>query len=186
MNQFSRVWKPIGYSFGAGAAASLAVLLIGMCVFGVQFSEWEGRFVGAVGTIAGIAGAVVGLRLSRKKSTLNTFLLGGALLLASATESRALPPRQHAVSGVISKIDYDAHTITLAPAKSEKPLVFVWKNSTRFSQGWSRVCLGALEPGQPVKVHYRREVGQLVPREVSLRKETPTRCTTGGCCAKRS
>ena len=120
------------------------------------------------------------------KTTINVILLGGALLLVSATESRALPPRQHAVSGTIASIDYDAHTITLAPAKGDKPLVFVWKDHTRFSQGWSRICLGALEAGQPVKLHYRREVGQLVPREVSLRKETPTRCTTGGCCAKRS
>lgn len=120
------------------------------------------------------------------KTTLNILILGGALLLASATESRALPPRQHAVTGVIKAIDYDAHTITLAPTKGEQPLVFVWKVSTRFSQGWSRICLGALEPGQPVKVHYRREVGQLVPREVHLRKETPMRCTTGGCCCERS
>lgn len=114
------------------------------------------------------------------KTTLNIILVGSALLLASATESRALPPRQHAVSGVITAIDYDAHTITLAPTKDDKSLVFVWKKRTRFSHGWSRICLGALEPGQLVNVHYRREVGQLVPREVSLLKETPPRCTTGG------
>jgi hypothetical protein len=120
------------------------------------------------------------------KAKLNILFLGSALLLASATETRALPPRQHAVSGVITGIDYDARTITLAPSKGDKPLVFVWKDSTRFSQGWSRICLGALETGQNVKVHYRREVGQLVPREVNLRKETSTRCTTGECCAKRS
>src|SRR4030095_7590723 len=120
------------------------------------------------------------------KVTLNILLLGSALLLASAYESRALPPRQHAVSGVIKAIDYDAHTITLTPSKGDKPLVFAWQDHTRFSQGWSRICLGALEPGKPVKVHYRREVGQLVPREVNLRKEKPTRCSTGGCCAKRS
>ena len=120
------------------------------------------------------------------KTTLNVLLLGGALLLASAIESRALPPRQHAASGVIASIDYDTHTITLAPSKGDKPLVFVWKNHTRFSQGWSRICLCALEAGQNVKVYYRREVGQLVPREVNLRKETSARCTTGECCAKRS
>ena len=120
------------------------------------------------------------------KTKLNILFLGSALLLASATESRALPPRQHAVSGIIASIDHDAHTITLETAKGDKPLLFVWKNHTRFSQGWSRICLGALEPGQNVEVHYRREVGQLVPRQVSVRKETPTRCTTGGCCAKRS
>jgi hypothetical protein len=118
--------------------------------------------------------------------SLNILLVGGALLFASATESRALPPRQHVVSGIITSIDYESHTITLAPAKGDKTVVFVWKDFTRFSHGWSRICLGALQPGQPVKVHYRREVGQLVPREVNLRKETPTRCTTGGCCGKRS
>lgn len=118
------------------------------------------------------------------KTKLNILLLGGALLFASATESRALPPRQHGASGVIKTIDYDAHTITLTAEKGETPLVFVWKDHTRFSQGWSRICLGALEPGQPVRISYRREIGQLVPREVNLRKETPTRCTTGRCCAK--
>ena len=120
------------------------------------------------------------------KTTLNIVLLGSVLLLVSTTESRALPPRQRSVSGVIKAIDYDAHTITLTPEKGDQPLVFVWKDHTRFAQGWSRICLGALEPGQPVKVRYRREVGQLVPREVNLRKETPSRCTTGSCCAKRS
>lgn len=119
------------------------------------------------------------------KTTLSLILVGGALLLASATESRALPPRQHGVSGVITGIDYDAHTITLAPTKGDKPLVFVWKDYTRFSRGWSRICLGALEPGQSVRVSYRREVGQLVPREVRLQSDAATRCTTGECCAKR-
>lgn len=119
------------------------------------------------------------------KTTSTILLLGGALLLASASESRALSPRQHSVSGVITGIDYDAHTITLA-AKGDKPLVFVWKDTTRLSQGRSRICLGALERGQPVTVHYRREVGQRVSREVRLRQETPTRCAAGVCCAKRS
>ena len=116
-------------------------------------------------------------------TTLNILLLGGSLLLASVTQSGALPPRQHSVSGVITDIDHDARTITLAPSKGDQPLVFAWKDSTRFSQGWSRICLGALKSGETVKVYYRREVGQLVPREVSLRTETKTRCTTGCVCA---
>ena len=53
--------RMIGYSFGAAVAASLAVLFVGLVVCGFQFTEWEGRFVGLVGTIAGIAGAAVGL-----------------------------------------------------------------------------------------------------------------------------
>ena len=55
--------KTIGYPFGAAVAASLAVLLIGGVVFGFPFAEWaewEGRVVGIVATIAGIAGAAFG------------------------------------------------------------------------------------------------------------------------------
>jgi hypothetical protein len=111
--------------------------------------------------------------------------VAAGLLLAATSNLWALPPRQHAVSGVIKAIDYDAHTFTLAPPKGDN-LVFVWKKSTRISQGWSRICLGALETGQSVKVRYRREIGQLVPLGVNLGAKTPTPCTTGGCCAKRN
>jgi hypothetical protein len=120
------------------------------------------------------------------KTTLNLLFLGGALFFVSAIESRALPPQKHIISGVIKAIDYDAHTITVAPSNDDKPLVFVWKDYTRFSQGWSRICVGAFEPGQNVKVYYRHEVGQLVPSEVNLPKQTATRCATERCCAKRS
>jgi hypothetical protein len=119
------------------------------------------------------------------KSKIIPLMIAASSLLAAIPNVWALPPYQHTVSGVIKAIDYDANTITLSPPQGGK-LVFAWKESTRFSQGWSRICLGALEPGQPVKVHYRREIGQLVPRQVSVRSETPTRCTTGGCCGKRS
>jgi hypothetical protein len=122
--------------------------------------------------------------MRRMKSKIIPFTVAAGLLLAATPKLWALPPYQHTASGVIKAIDYNTHTITLASPKGDQ-LVFVWKDSTRFSQGWRRICLGALEPGQPVKVHYRREVGQRVPREVSLRKETPTRCTTGACCAKQ-
>ncbi len=120
------------------------------------------------------------------KSRIILLVVAAGLLFAATEHGWALPPLQHGVSGVIKSINYDAHTITLAAAKSDEPLTFVWKDYTRFSQGWSRICLGALEPGQSVRISYRREVGQLVPREVSLRTKTATRCTSGGCCAKAS
>jgi len=119
------------------------------------------------------------------KPNLISLAVAAGLLLAATPNLWALPPRQHTVSGVIKGIDYDARTITLAPPKGDS-VVFVWKDSTRFSQGWGRVCPGALGLGQSVNVHYRREIGQLVPREVNMRTGTPTRCMTGGCCAKRS
>ena len=119
------------------------------------------------------------------KTSRLTKLIGGATLgvalLASST-TWALPPRQHSVRGVIEHIDHKAHTLTLAPANGSKPLVFVWKDSTRFNQRWNRICHGALEPGPSVRVSYRREIGQLVPREVKLQSDPATRCTTGECC----
>ena len=106
-----------------------------------------------------------------------------AAFVAATANGWAMPPRQHSVSGVITDIDHDARTITLAPSNGDQPRVFDWKDSTRFSQGWSRICLGTLKSGQSVKVYYRHEVGQLVPREVNLRTEPQTRCTTGCACA---
>ena len=118
------------------------------------------------------------------KTSLLINLVAVAALVAATANGWALPPRQHSVSGFITDIDHDARTITLAPSNGDQPLVFDWKDSTRFSQGWSRICLGTLKSGETVKVYYRREVGQLVPREVSLRTETKARCTTGCACAK--
>jgi hypothetical protein len=67
MNKCSAVLKAIGYAFGASVAGSLGVLLVGMCVFGfqlVEWAEWQGRIVGLVATIAGVAGAVIGVKIA--------------------------------------------------------------------------------------------------------------------------
>ena len=67
MNKSCEILKAIGYAFGASVAASLGVLLVGAFVFGfrlAEWAEWEGRIVGLVGTIAGVAGAVVGLKMA--------------------------------------------------------------------------------------------------------------------------
>jgi hypothetical protein len=69
MDRSGTVGKPIGYAVGAAFAASIVVLLAGMLLFGFdlgQWAEWEGRAVGVVGTIAGVAGAVIGLRLANR------------------------------------------------------------------------------------------------------------------------
>ncbi len=118
-----------------------------------------------------------------KTTPLKIFLLGGALLFAAATETTALPPRQHAAFGSISAIDLKAHIITLAPSQGGKPLVLMWSETTRFSQGWHRICLGALDPGQSVKVYYRREPGRLMLRATDLRGREPASCHGGACCA---
>jgi hypothetical protein len=67
MNNSFRASTRIGHSLGASVLASLGIMLVGACVFGVQFDSWtesEGRLVGAVGTILGVGSAVVGLYLA--------------------------------------------------------------------------------------------------------------------------
>ena len=107
------------------------------------------------------------------------------LLFTTVNSSWALSPRQHSVSGVIESIDQSTHTLTVTPTKGGKPLVFAWKDSTRFRQGWGRLCSGALQEGAPVKIYYRREIGQLVPREVNLHSDAGTPCASSQCCGKR-
>lgn len=61
------VLKAIGCAAAASMAASLGVLLIGACLFGFHFArwaEWEGGLTGVLGTIAGVVGAVIGLRIA--------------------------------------------------------------------------------------------------------------------------
>ena len=57
--------KLIGYSVGAAVTASFYVVFVGLCLFGrwTWWTEREGIVVGVVGTIAGIAGAILGLRM---------------------------------------------------------------------------------------------------------------------------
>lgn len=120
----------------------------------------------------------------KMKTKLTNGFIGVALLFASASHSWALPPRQYVARGVIQSIDGRMRSFTLERAKGGEPLVFVWKDSTRFTQRGNRVCNGALQGGLEAKVYYRREIGQLVPREVNLRSEAPTGCTTVECCTK--
>lgn len=67
MTKSSRTMKVIEYAFGASLIASLAVLLVAACLFGFQvgrWPEWQGRLVAVLETIAGVAGAVFGLRMA--------------------------------------------------------------------------------------------------------------------------
>lgn len=66
MSNLSLGFRMIGVSLGAALAASLLVFLLGVLVLGAQLAEWseaEGRLFGVVGTLAGLAGAVIGLVL---------------------------------------------------------------------------------------------------------------------------
>ena len=62
-----RVMKLTGWAAGLAVAASLGVLLVSACLFGFRladWTEWQGRIAGVVCTVAGVAGALVGLRVA--------------------------------------------------------------------------------------------------------------------------
>jgi hypothetical protein len=57
----------IEYAFMVSLIASFSVLTVAGLIFGFQFghwAEWQGILVGVTATIAGIVGAVFGLRLA--------------------------------------------------------------------------------------------------------------------------
>ncbi len=57
----------IVYPFGSAVAACSIVQLAGMLLFGPQlelWSEWQSRAVSFAGTVAGFAGAMVGLYIA--------------------------------------------------------------------------------------------------------------------------
>lgn len=89
-----------------------------------------------------------------------------SLLLATTISGWAIPPRQHAASGVIAVLDRSQRRLIL---NTTFPLELVWSNGTRFV-GHCPAC--HLNVGQAVKIYYRREAGQNVLREVSFKAGT--------------
>lgn len=96
--------------------------------------------------------------------------LFGALLLVgiltSGFECQALPPRQHAVRGVVESVDHAKRTLVLVEPKAKTTRVFVWTDSTRLRQDGKKAAVEALRVGMEVKGYYRKEVGQFVLREL--------------------
>ena len=73
MNKRINVWLAIACAFIGSLAAACVVILLGMCVFGLnpgRWTEWEGRIAGVVATVAGVAGAAAGLRFALRSSGL--------------------------------------------------------------------------------------------------------------------
>ena len=61
--------KATAYALVAAVGLSLAAVVVGACLFGfppARWTEWQGRWVGIVGTFAGVAGAVIGLRMASR------------------------------------------------------------------------------------------------------------------------
>lgn len=105
------------------------------------------------------------------KKLFATLLLVG--LLTSGFESHALPPRQHAASGVIKSVDLAKRTMVLVDSKTMSSRIFVWNDSTRFRQDGKKIAPGTLQAGMTVRGYYRREVGRFVFRELRWSNTAP-------------
>ena len=62
-------FKLVGYPLAGAVVASLSVLVLALFIFGFQVSEWTewaGRIVGIVATMASVVAAGVGFSRARK------------------------------------------------------------------------------------------------------------------------
>jgi len=96
-------------------------------------------------------------------------------MLTDGFESHALPPRQHAVRGVVESIDHAKRTLVLVDSKTRTSRIFVWNDSTRFRQDGKRTVPEALQAGTPVRGYYRKEIGRFVLREVRRSDTAPAK-----------
>ena len=96
--------------------------------------------------------------------------------LAMASNSLALPPRQHGARGTVSRIDPTARTFAITPDRESPPRVFVWKDYTTFRKDGERVAATDLRAGAEVKLYYRKEIGEFVPRSVTWKTARVDEC----------
>lgn len=74
MRKYYRTLSAIEYAFVVSLLAVFSVVGVGGLFFGFQmgqWAEWQGILVGVFGTIAGVIGAFVGLRIALKERLMN-------------------------------------------------------------------------------------------------------------------
>lgn len=74
MRRRYRILNSIEYAFVVSLLASFSVVGVGALFFGFQmgqWAEWQGILVGVFGTIAGVLGAFVGLRIALNERLMN-------------------------------------------------------------------------------------------------------------------
>src|SRR6266700_30962 len=116
------------------------------------------------------------------KTIIDSFKRGFVLLLLCAlapTVVWAFPPRQHSTTGVIENIDFADRSVTLKEDKASVARMFVWNDRTQFRMRGANLQAEPRQAGDTVRLSYRREVGRMVLREVSL-KRVAERCC-GAC-----
>lgn len=99
---------------------------------------------------------VAGKEIMRTKPvSLKVGLAAVALMLLSAADSWARPPRAREVCGVVQQIDREAHMLTVLSEKKREPLNVVWKRDTKFIHNWKFTDSGSLKEERQACVYYR-------------------------------
>jgi hypothetical protein len=105
------------------------------------------------------------MRSSFHKETI-AVLLAIAGLFVTSGDIMARPSRQHYAKGVILSVDQTNHSMTVQLHKETKPVVFFWKESTRFRYNDRKKTHVLLATGDKMYFYYRREMGRYMLREV--------------------
>ena len=102
-------------------------------------------------------------------------IMGLAILLAGST-AQAFPPRMHSERGIVKAIDPVTETITLQVRCATEE--FAWRDWTRIRIDGQKLPPMDIPIGTPVRVSYRRELGQRALYEV----RSTARVTTCSHC----
>lgn len=86
----------------------------------------------------------------------------------TSSTSWARPPQTHRKSGVVESLQVPGRTFVLRMDDDSGTKAFVWTKDTRFSWNGSRIEPETLRIGVAVSISYRKEMGQLVLREVRV------------------
>ena len=97
-----------------------------------------------------------------------------ALLMGCVT-SRNYPGPLHGLTfnGTVQSIDHKDHRLTVAPLKPGEPVVFLWKDSTKFWKNGAPIRPESLEATWPVRIHFHATSGQLITHHVYVQAAYP-------------
>lgn len=104
------------------------------------------------------------------KRTLSLLLVFGIL----TNICFALPPRQHLARGTVVEIRGNEVVLALEKGAKDAPVVFAIKDGrTRWRENRRESSRASLQPGQTVRLYYRKEMGVWTATEISWTSVAP-------------
>lgn len=92
------------------------------------------------------------------------YAIPGLLILLGVFTADGFPPRMHSARGVVSSVDTKAYRLSLRVCCDTEE--FVWRKWTRVRLPGGEKKPANIPIGTPVRVSFRRELGQNVLYEV--------------------